>query len=108
MAQAIKGGQQGMNGEMYKGGQFLPTTELPKRGGKKNPLATKKQQIAPYVWEVNAEGRMSIFGNVQAFVKVSGETMTIVASADTLTYYNLDRAELQTKVDRWNNGERWL
>lgn len=108
MAQAKRGGQVGMNGETYKGGQFLPNTELPKRGGKKNPLATKKQQIAPYVWQVAPNGEMSIFSNVQAFVRVQNDTMMIIASAETLDYFKVDRAELQAKVDRWNNGERWL
>lgn len=108
MAHATKGGQIGQNGEFYQGGQFLPNTELPKRGGKKNPLATKKQQIAPYVWAVAPNGEMSIFSTIQAFVKIQNDTMTITASAETLNYFKADRADLQAKVDRWNNGDRWL
>ncbi|HEX6293361.1 MAG TPA: hypothetical protein VFZ66_29540 [Herpetosiphonaceae bacterium] len=108
MAQAIKGGQAGQNGEFYKGGQFLPNTDLPKRGAKERKAATKKQQIAPYVWEVAPSGEMSIYSNVQAFVKVQNDTMTIVASVETLNYFKVDRAELQGKVDKWNAGQRWM
>lgn len=56
ITQAPKGGCIGLNGESYKGGQFLPTSEATVKGRytvnakKFNP--SKKQEVAPYKWEV--------------------------------------------------------
>ena len=118
-AQAVKGGQIGVNGYFYIGGQFLPSTEEPPKGSKKfraNPQY--KVEIAPYTWEVNREMegleplfRRVFYGgcpcgmnqNKNAFVQKdilnrefwSHITPEIIAEAEEL-------------CNRYNNGERWI
>lgn len=48
MARAIKGGQIGCNGEVYEGGQFLPTTDHPKGGWKTDKKAAARRKAAEY------------------------------------------------------------
>ena len=59
------GGQQGMNGEFYKGGAFLPSTKAGKKVTdilKGNTKGTGKVEIEPYKWEYPPkEGFRDIF-----------------------------------------------
>jgi len=45
---AKKGGEMGMNGEFYKGGAFLPSTQLPKQGTIKGATTNPKTQLTEY------------------------------------------------------------
>ena len=49
---AKAGGEIGVNGEFYKGGQFLPSSEMTIKGAQKIIIRKgTKKEIAPYVWE---------------------------------------------------------
>lgn len=48
---APKGGTRGVNGEWYKGGKFLPTTDAAKKAPSKLPKGGKVE-LAPYMWGV--------------------------------------------------------
>jgi hypothetical protein len=64
--QAKAGGERGMNGEFYKGGQFLPSSENTVKGAQTVTFhkGTKKE-IAPFVWEASpADDMLSIYDRV--------------------------------------------
>jgi hypothetical protein len=117
MTRAIKGGETGINGENYQGGQFLPNTTLPK-GFNKRELreATKKQEIAPYKWEVAPEiGLKSIFTPIKAFIdwnhyratgKASPHMQSIEGQARMYPQFDIQRTI--NLIERWNDGERWM
>lgn len=70
--QARRGGQVGVNGEFYAGGQFLPSTEAPK-GPAKGARKPGKQEVAPYVWELPpTPGARAIWGQINAWVTRDG------------------------------------
>lgn len=107
---ARKGGQIGRNGEAYKGGQFLPSTTLPKtqrerRGG-------GRVLVAPFEWAVAPEGKRSIFdllGPLAARDWARRDAVVLTLNSDAVACYGAtvrgyDAAEL---VDRFNRGERW-
>lgn len=103
------GGEVGMNGEWYKGGQFLPSTMLPKGTQKKNKKGSGKQEVAPYDWQVApADNLHSIYKSVDVLVNIDNGEMIITASQQTLNYYEVDVDNLQSLVDLWNDGERWI
>ena len=108
---AKKGGELGMNGEYYKGGQFLPSTILPKMTLKKKSKGSGKQEIAPYKWEVAPnENLRSIYKLIETFIRIDGKTkkMIIRVSQQTIDYYDIDVNKLQELVDLYNSGERWI
>lgn len=45
---AKKGGQIAINGEFYKGGYFLPSTQLPKQSPVKKSVAQPKKQLTDF------------------------------------------------------------
>ena len=54
-ARARVGGETGMNGEFYEGGQFLPSSPMTEKGAfkqSKRRKGTGKQEIESYVWEI--------------------------------------------------------
>ncbi len=108
---ARKGGEIGVNGEFYEGGTFLPSTDLPKRPASKSgkPTGAKKEQIAPYRWEVApADGMRSIFTALSGTVckYVNGKLM-VNASDEALAYTRRTRAQVAALAERYNNGEMW-
>jgi len=54
---AKKGGQIGLNGETYKGGQFLPSSKFTVKGKiryeKSNIVGVSKEEIEPFKWELS-------------------------------------------------------
>lgn len=69
MTQAKKGGERGLNGEWYEGGQFLPGSEKTVRGANKHEFKppTGKQCIAPYVWDkAPQDGLLAIYARIQS------------------------------------------
>lgn len=114
MAQAIKGGQYGQNGEWYEGGQFLPNTELPKRGGK-SKRATKKQEIAPYDWQVapTEEARSIYTFLAGTYARLNRSTQQLEAYMPYIEvcerkYPQFNRQQVMDLIAKWNKGERWF
>ena len=109
---AAVGGEFGANGEWYEGGEFINTVaDNAKRNAKKRNT-TRKQEIAPYVWEVPAEGKSSlyrqfagIFGNVRNGVAV---LRTDDRLSTTVEYYGRTLAEATKMIEDWNAGVRWI
>jgi len=110
---AKAGGQVGMNGETYKGGQFLPNTQLPKQGGAPRSKAKRSNLalIEPGVLVDADEGQVAIFGSTRDLVYVEGGVMRICPHLDNDEHpcwnYHGTREEYQQLCDRYNRGERW-
>ena len=109
---ASVGGEFGANGEWYDGGKFINTVEENAKGKAKKRTATRKQEIAPYVWEVPPEGKWSlyvrfagVFGNVWNGVAILRTDEQLEA---TLEYYGKTLAQAKKMIDDWNAGVRWI
>lgn len=107
---AKQGGEIGMNGERYEGGQFLPNTTLPKQEKGKKAAGSKKVEIAPYIWEVAPEGKRSIYGQIAG--TVAQWDVRGVSFKPFWPYLSQQSQEAQDRaldlITRWNAGERWI
>lgn len=108
---AKKGGETGLNGSTYKGGQFLPGSKKTVKGelrlnlgGKKN--APKLCLIEPGKLEMVEAGAVSIYRLIKEFVRQEGNHFCISAKETTLQHYGYSVQEMQTLVDKYNSGER--
>ena len=108
-SRAKKGGELGANGEWYEGGKFIATTERPKSQAEIRK-ATRKQETAPYVWEVAPEiGLVAIFPGLSGIEHFSRETKTFsfnlglcgdFAQADVI-------ASRKNRIKAFNSGKKW-
>ena len=65
---AAAGGEIGVNGEDYKGGQFLPSSAKTVKGAKRRPLVTGKKPIGPYLWAAQpAPDMVSIYDRINLY-----------------------------------------
>jgi hypothetical protein len=122
MAQATKGGEIGLNGEFYKGGQFVAGSETTIKGmqnGAKvaKPRKLRKIQIALGVYEIQpSPDHGSIFGMVGMYLAwdVFGQTIKPFVPAceylDKCKGFELGttEAEMAEHAAAWNRGERWM
>lgn len=108
---ARKGGEVGMNGSFYQGGEFLPSTQLPPMPKAAKQTGTGKQEIANYVWEVPpTPDHKSIFTRIAGKVagwKVWNQELHFVGTENSLAYTGLSRDEAEDLIAIWNRGERW-
>lgn len=109
------GGTTGTNGERYEGGQFLPSTELPKLPTKTRRAGSGKQEVAPYVWEVAPAGKTSLYRVISAFMDWQRYRSTGVAAAHMPSiegharmYTTFNVAEMLLLIDAYEAGERWM
>ncbi|MDN0006875.1 hypothetical protein QVM88_10985 [Providencia stuartii] len=109
--QAKKGGELGVNGEYYKGGQFMPRSASTVKGehcstsrktGKKRRVLIEPGILVEVNHDENA-----IFARISAFVAVENGFMRQTASAHTVTYYGLETS-LPDLIRRYNAGERYF
>lgn len=107
---AKRGGQVGMNGEQYAGGQFLPSTEMPKQAPTARRIAApRKVQIERYVWVEGRADARPIFGLIVG--TVAQEQGGIVSRFEPgIRHYGetVNGQSVDTLIARFNNGERWL
>jgi len=124
MAQAKAGGQRGINGEWYEGGQFLPSSETTvkgefARGQQAQQAKPRKQEIALYKWEVSEQESIWQAVGVGAYTKFTktgysketGAQGILETVEDTNFWQNTSEEaqnEIRELVTRWNNGERWI
>lgn len=108
--QAKKGGEIGVNGEHYKGGQFMPGNARTVKGehsstGRKSGKS-RRVLIEPGIFvEVN-NNEKTIFARISAFVAVENGVMRQTASAHTVACYGMETS-LPDLVRRYNAGERY-
>jgi len=110
---AQKGGEMGINGLWYNGGQFLPSTTLGKMASRMKVQKSGKQEIAPYKWEVAPKENMrSIYTLTGVASKWAEgkwqEELELVDNEKVLSYYKIDVEATQKLIDLWNSGERWV
>lgn len=108
--QAKKGGEIGVNGEHYKGGQFMPGNASTVKGEHSSTSRKsgrpRRVLIEPGIFvEVN-QGEKAIFARISAFVAVENGVMRQTASAHTVAYYGLETT-LPELIRRYNAGERY-
>jgi hypothetical protein len=115
---AKAGGEFGANGEWYEGGRFINTVpENPKREGS-NQSKARKNEIAPYKWELVPAGHngCTIYRQFAGtFGRIDFTGKAVMAFSDdperlacVLNYCGKTREQAQALLDRYNAGERWL
>lgn len=116
MAQAQKGGQIGVNGEFYAGGQFMAnspeTVKGLQNGGRK--AKTRRMEIEPYAWaEQPAPNMLPLFRLMNGNDIIYNNGNPIVnrsfnpQSMGWRITYEQAMADAQKVVDAWSRGERW-
>jgi hypothetical protein len=58
---AVEGGEFGANGEWYEGGKFINTVAKNAKKEVNRYASIRKQEIAPYVYEVLPDGFVSLY-----------------------------------------------
>lgn len=117
--QARAGGEYGLNGEWYEGGQFLPSSPETVKGAQKKVKRTggRKQQVAAYVWEIPpTDTAKSIFAELGGtYVERDGDKfkrfepyLKYCASTfkdwdETIKGWKLDEL-----IKMYNEGEKWF
>jgi hypothetical protein len=103
---ARKGGEVGRNGEFYKGGSFLPSTQLPKRGSHRKGSVDKRVLIRPGVLDVVPEGTTAVFPRIRDFVQIEGGRVAQRFPDDHLAIrHHFDSsADLHRLIDLYNAG----
>lgn len=111
---AKPGGEVGINGFFYKGGTFLPSTQLPPQGSKGRTTRVRTLLIEPGVRAEAPEGYGAIFGSYQEFIQVGADGVASVQERPDeaiAAYVNSDVAEgrafLRAAVEAYNGGMRW-
>lgn len=73
---AQSGGEYGVNGSFYQGGQFLPSSEKTVKGAQKSDKRKRsggrlrKREIAPYLWAVQPyEGAVPLWQGLQTLTQ---------------------------------------
>lgn len=102
---AQKGGEIGPNGEHYKGGAFIATTEMPKKlRDKRDKAAAQGVLVEPGKREMPEPGKISIWQAVGTFAN----PRTMELNDQAIAYYRHDRAEVSGLIDRYKSGERYI
>jgi hypothetical protein len=105
---ASKGGEQGVNGEWYEGGKFLPSTERPKRKGS-TPRRPARVEIEPGVWAEPREGMRPIWPSISDIV--DGNARRENPNAPLIMYAGADPEYVgnrEARIEAYNRGDRWF
>ena len=104
-----------MNGEHYNGGQFLPSTEMPKgTPAAKARKMPRKVQVQYGQWIDRPEGAVSIYEAIAGTrANVNGSTASRAEAGiryygAAVTFMARDCGDIDTLIARYNNGERWV
>jgi hypothetical protein len=107
---ANKGGETGMNGYEYAGGQFMPTTEMPPKVRRRLASYMRgRQQVEPRVWElpptVNSRALFEVYCHL---IGVVNGVANVIAKPESLAYY-CETAEYMSEIcAAYNAGARWM
>jgi hypothetical protein len=113
-SRASKGGEIGINGDFYKGGEFLPSSENTVKGefktGKVTAKKQSKHQYEPYKWDFAPEGKNHSIYELFAgrFGRIENGKMIFNCSIQTLEYFGRTKEEINNWIELWNSGERWI
>jgi hypothetical protein len=119
---AKPGGEYGLNGEFYQGGQFMPASARTKKGEYKFELSDKpglgRELIAPGEFAVPPPGKRSIYGSMlRVFtqpIRENGELTDQIEKnknySDEVIFNNsgLTADQLQTYINAFNDGVRFV
>ena len=119
---AKPGGEYGLNGEFYQGGQFMPASARTKKGEYKFELSDKpgsgRELIAPGAFAVPPPGKRSIYGStLRVFtqpIRENGELTDQIEKnknySDEVIFNNsgLTADQLQTYINAFNDGVRFF
>ena len=119
---AKPGGEYGLNGEFYQGGQFMPASARTKKGEYKFELSDKpgsgRELIAPGAFAVPPPGKRSIYGSMlRVFtqpIRENGELTDQIEKnknySDEVIFNNsgLTADQLQTYINAFNDGVRFV
>ncbi len=102
---ATTGGEIGPNGEFYKGGAFIATTEKPK-----GPIKThmpRKVEIERGVYVMDKENEVSVYRQIAGVEIRSGEIF--IFNPNLRNEYNTPEAVQlrKTHIEAYNAGFRW-
>lgn len=118
---AKKGGEYGVNGEFYTGGEFLPSSPYTAKGATKAEVKriTRKQEIAPYCWKVSPTGEQAIWPGIKSLVtfvestysKEAGKTGIVTPVSFNwkgMGWTKEGYERFLELVEMWNKGQRWI
>jgi hypothetical protein len=131
LARALAGGQTGVNGYIYKGGQFLPNTTAPpgtwriKSGGKATNLANRQELVGPGAMELSPTPfARPVFGAIKDLVNIGPDGTATLKTSINWDYFGSpdEKRPMQFKnlaksaegystndlVDLYNKGVRWI
>jgi hypothetical protein len=109
---AKQGGEIGINGENYQGGQFLPSSPFTIKGEMGNADAKKakaymirKQEVARRQWETPpAADMVAIYPLLGGIEKYNWETETFSLNEN----FTGGNTETRTaNIEAWNSGQKW-
>lgn len=105
---AIKGGEMGLNGEMYEGGKFMPSTKLPKRSPSSKTSRSNRCLVMPGMVATVPDGAVAIYPQIREFVTFA-EGVGAVARFDdshpAVVHHFDDPAALHRLIKRFNDGQ---
>lgn len=104
---ARAGGERGMNGEMYAGGQFLPNTQLPKRCPAARRGGPRRALIEPGVLAEIPEGQNAIFAAVRAVCNIENGVLVPFAADHPVWNGYADYEQVQADCSLYNQGQRF-
>ena len=114
---AKTGGEVGANGDLYRGGEFIANTPMPKVARRKATTSTRRFEIAPYTHEVAPSGDVCpIYPMLKGCVLNGGwdaekRTCEIEWCEDFARIQWRDSPEeipeSREMFNRYKNGERW-
>lgn len=120
MAHAATGGQVGVNGSFYLGGQFLPNSEMTVKGAKQvqKRTAPRKVEVEPYKWVESREGMLPLYRRFGSYVTLRNTTsagwMNYNSGAICTQYLAAMGCDIEscieeakTWIDAWAAGMRW-
>lgn len=111
--QARKGGEVGVNGHSYKGGQFLPERPDSDQPQKERRKPTGRVEVLPYIWDTPPDPSVSpVYLRIQHFVKVARSGHVTLWDGDQAekvrNEFNMPLPTLQRAIAAVNAGHRWI
>jgi hypothetical protein len=108
--QAPKGGCEGVNGDYYIGGQFLPSSEMTIKGAIKIQSKPRgKVQVENGVWVESRDGYLPIFPRIAGTIAILDRaTGNMKLNNVNWDYMGCTAVEGQALIDAYNRGDRWL